>query len=253
MTVGRVVLGRSGLDVSRLAFGTGTDGVSGTSQQAGLGSDLTQLLLRAYEAGVTFWDTADQYGTHAHLCAALSCVPRDDITVLTKTRATTAAELDADVARFHRELGVRHLDVLLLHCMRDAEWTSRLEDVITRLTERKQAGDVRSIGVSCHAHSALEAVANEGWVDVLLARANPAGIRVDGDVRAACEAITRAGETGMGTIAMKVLGCGALARDGHTAVRFAFEHAHVDAITIGISDEWQLAQCVSWVEAFEVA
>src|SRR5512133_1523118 len=60
----RVVLGRSGLVVSRLAQGTGTFGVNKTSAQARkLGPEGVVELLRAGVAqGLNFWDMADSYG-----------------------------------------------------------------------------------------------------------------------------------------------------------------------------------------------
>src|SRR5712692_11086817 len=94
----QVRLGRTGLTVSSLCFGTGY--MSG-SVTAG-----ARLLVRAYELGVTFWDTSDDYGTHPHVARALREVGRDEIVVVTKTYASTAVGARRSVTKALRELRV---------------------------------------------------------------------------------------------------------------------------------------------------
>jgi len=59
------MLGKTGIEVSRMAIGTGTNGYGGNSNQTRkLGiKGLSDLLKVAYEKGIIFWDSADQYGT----------------------------------------------------------------------------------------------------------------------------------------------------------------------------------------------
>src|SRR6266545_1895539 len=102
-------LGRSGLTVSTLCFGTG--------YMAGAVSAGARLLARAYELGVTFWDTSDDYGTHPHVARALRDVGRGQVVVATKTYASTGAGARRSVTRALRELGVEEVDVLLLHAV----------------------------------------------------------------------------------------------------------------------------------------
>lgn len=74
----RVKLGRTGIEVSKLCIGTGTIGWSGESEQTrrlGL-KGLSDLLVYAHEKGISFIDSADQYGTHAHIQEALKKIPR---------------------------------------------------------------------------------------------------------------------------------------------------------------------------------
>src|SRR2546422_82308 len=59
VTKRRVRLGRTGLTVSTLCFGTGYMGGSVASG--------ARLLTRAYDLGITFWDASDDYGTHPHV------------------------------------------------------------------------------------------------------------------------------------------------------------------------------------------
>jgi hypothetical protein len=86
----QVPFGSTGLTVSRLAFGTGSHGWDHRSEQTDLGIEgLARLLCAAYDAGVTFWDGADMYGSHPHLARALQTVPRDRVVITTKTLAST--------------------------------------------------------------------------------------------------------------------------------------------------------------------
>ena len=102
-----VTLGQSGVRLSRLAMGTGTRGGGKSSNQTRqLGLDgLADLYWFGYDEGVRFWDSADSYGSHPHLKKALTRVEREKVVTLTKTRASTAEEMKADLDRFRQEIG----------------------------------------------------------------------------------------------------------------------------------------------------
>src|SRR6202012_3408552 len=88
-----ILLG-NGVKASRLAMGTGSHGSNGSSNQTRLGLDgLSSLFKSAYDQGINFWDSADQYGSHPHLKEALKTIPRDKVVILTKTHASTADEM----------------------------------------------------------------------------------------------------------------------------------------------------------------
>src|SRR5439155_7362963 len=83
-----VTLGSTGIKTSRLAMGTGTVGSNHHSNQTALGiQGLSNLLLNGYDHGLRFFDAADSYGSHPHVAEALKHVPRDKVTVLTKSWA----------------------------------------------------------------------------------------------------------------------------------------------------------------------
>src|SRR5881628_2668795 len=171
-----VVLGNTGIHTSRLAMGTGTVGVGHYSHQTALGvKGLSDMLLNGYDHGLRFFDAADSYGSHPHVAEALKRVARDKVTVLTKTWARDAATARADLDRFRRELGTEYLDICLMHCVTEADWTDRFQPVMDVLSEAKQKGVIRAHGCSCHSIEALESAAKSPWVDVDLARVNPVG------------------------------------------------------------------------------
>src|SRR5271157_5840553 len=121
-----VTLGKTGIKTSRLAMGTGTVGSGHHSNQTALGvQGLSDLLLNGYDHGLRFFDAADSYGSHPHVAEALKHVPRDKVTVLTKTWARDYKGVQADLDRFRQELGIDHMDVVLMHCVTEADWTTR--------------------------------------------------------------------------------------------------------------------------------
>src|SRR5246127_2878684 len=131
-----VTLGRTGIQTSRLAMGTGTVGVGHHSHQTDLGiKGLSDLLLNGYDHGLRFFDSADSYGSHPHVTEALKHVQRDKVTVLTKSWARDAATARADLERFRRELGTDYIDICLMHCLTEGDWTDRFQPVMDVLSE----------------------------------------------------------------------------------------------------------------------
>ena len=181
-----MTLGKTGIKVSRLFQGTGTNGVGKSSNQIrGLGFDGVVELLRAgVDQGVTIWDLADQYGTHPHANGALKTVSRDKVVIMTKTHAQ---HREGDVRRPRplpqgdRHRHARHRAAALHDVGRLAEGEGGAMAV---LSEAKQKGIIRAHGVSCHDFGALKAAAASDWVDVDLARLNPAGVIMDAPGRA---------------------------------------------------------------------
>jgi 1-deoxyxylulose-5-phosphate synthase len=230
-----VVLGNTGIRTSRLAMGTGTIGYGGASNQTRLGtSPFTRLLLDGYhENGLRFYDTADSYGSHPYVAAAIKQLPRDKVTVLTKTDTRDAAGVRADLDRFRRELGIDYIDIVLIHCVTESDWTTRFRGVMDVLSEAKQKGVVRAHGVSCHSIGALRAAAASPWVDVDLVRLNPVGAHMDADSGTVIGVIRQMRSSGKGIVGMKILGQGAMRDRPSEAIQFALSSGVLDAFTIG--------------------
>ena len=155
-----VELGRTGIKTSRLAMGTGTVGSGHHSNQTALGvKGLSDLLRNGYDNGLRFFDAADSYGSHPHVADALKHVDRTKSTVLTKTWARDAQGVRADLDRFRRELGADYIDICLMHCLTESDWTERYRGAMDALEEAKQKGIIRTHGCSCHSIGALRAAA----------------------------------------------------------------------------------------------
>jgi 1-deoxyxylulose-5-phosphate synthase len=233
-----VTLGKTGIQTSRLAMGTGTVGSGGHSHQTSLGvQGLSDLLLNGYDRGLRFFDSADSYGSHPHVSEALKHVPRDKVTVLTKTWARDAKSARADLDRFRRELGVDHIDVCLMHCLTEGDWTERYRGVMDVLSEAKEKGVIRAHGCSCHSIEALRAAANSPWVDVDLVRINPIGSHMDADPETVVAVLRQMKASGKGIIGMKILGQGDLRTRQDEALKYALSLGVLDAFTIGAENK----------------
>jgi aryl-alcohol dehydrogenase-like predicted oxidoreductase len=229
-----VTLGKTGIQTSRLAMGTGTVGSGHHSHQTALSvQGLSDLLLNGYDHGLRFFDSADSYGSHPHVAEALKHVQRDKVTVLTKTWARDAASARADLDRFRRELGTDHLDICLMHCLTESDWTDRYKGVMDVLSEAKDKGIIRAHGCSCHSIEALRAATNSPWVEVHLVRINPIGALMDSDPDTVVNVIKEMRARGKGIIGMKILGQGALRDRQDEALNFALSLNLLDAFTIG--------------------
>lgn len=229
-----VTIGKTGIKTSRLAMGTGTVGFGHHSNQTALGVDgLSALLLNGYDRGLRFFDAADAYGSHPHVAEALKHVPRDKVTVLTKTWARDPATARADIDRFRKELGTDHLDICLMHCLTEGDWTERYKGVMDVFSEAKEKGVIRAHGCSCHSIEALRAAAKSPWVEVDLVRMNPIGAHMDADPETVIGVVREMKAAGKGIIGMKILGQGAMRTRQDEALKFALSLDLLDAFTIG--------------------
>ena len=229
-----ITLGSTGIRTSRLAMGTGTVGSGHHSNQTALGIDgLSRLLRNGYDNGLRFFDAADSYGSHPHVADALKHVDRTRVTVLTKSWARTAPEMRADLDRFRKELGTDYLDITLMHCVTENDWTTRYQGAMDALSEAKQKGIIRAHGCSCHSIEALRTAAKSPWVEVDLVRINPIGSHMDADPDAVMNVIREMRASGKAVVGMKILGQGDLRHKQDDAIRFALGLNLLDAFTIG--------------------
>lgn len=250
----RVKLGPRGVELSRLAMGTGTDGSGGSSNQTrqlGL-QGLGDLFSAAYDQGVTFWDSADQYGTHPHVREGLKRAPRDKVTILTKTHASTEKEMRADLDRFRRELNTDYIDILLLHMMVDADWPDRKKGAMDVISEAQQKGIVRTHGTSCHTLQALKTASTHPWVEVDLARINPAKVAMDAEPETVIAVLKQMKANGKGVIGMKILGAGALRNRVDESLQFALSLDCVDCFTIGSESRAEMEDLLRKIPAASV-
>ena len=251
----RIDLGTTGITVSRLAMGTGTNGSGGSSEQTrSLGTDgLAALFKLGFDHGVTFWDTADQYGSHPHLRRALQGgIPREKVTILTKTEAKTAAGMRADLDRFRKELGTDYIDILLLHCQTDADWPKRCAGAMDVLSMAREQGIIRAHGVSCHSFGALKTAAETDWVQVDLARVNPVGTFMDNNPKAVTDVLRQMKAKGKGIIGMKVLGAGELVSKADECFQWQLAQDSVDCFTLGMKTPAEVLSTLKQIPAASV-
>jgi aryl-alcohol dehydrogenase-like predicted oxidoreductase len=237
-----VTLGRSGVKVTRLAFGTGT--ISGRVQRE-LGQEgFTRLVRHAYDRGIRFFETAESYGEmHTMLGVALKGIPRDTYQLMSKVTTRDGVDPQQKLDELRRLANTEYFDIMLLHWQHTATWpadTARWQDAILEVQSRKV---VRSHGASVHGLPALRRVPGNNWLQVAMVRMNHTGKSMDaedygtqglGNVPAVVTHVQEVRKQGMGVISMKLAGEGTFDReDRRKAMRFAFRNAGVDCVTVG--------------------
>lgn len=243
-----VVLGKTGIRTSRLAMGTGTIGSGGSSNQTRTNA-LPRLLLNGYDSGLLFFDTADSYGSHPDVAEALKHVSRDKVTVMTKCDSRDPKQARADLDRYRRELKTDYIDICLMHCLTEDDWTDRYRGVMDVFSEAKEKGIIRSHGVSCHSIGALRAAAKSPWVEIDLVRLNPVGAFMDAEPATVISVIKEMRAQGKGIVGMKILGQGAMRTRQDDALRFALGSGVLDAFTIGAENPHEQSDLIRRISA----
>jgi predicted aldo/keto reductase-like oxidoreductase len=251
-----VTLGKSGTQVTRLAFGTGTD--SGAVQAALGQQEFTRLVRYAYDRGVRFFETAEAYQTPAMLGEALKGLPRDSYHLMSKvTTFHEGIDPQAKFDELRRISQTEYFDIMLLHWQHTADWpqtTARWQEAILEAQSRKT---IRTHGASVHGLPALRQMPGNKWLDVALIRINHNGTRMDGptyedtnhpdNVSEVVDHIQQVKKDGLGVIGMKLCGGGQFVHshdDRVKAMRFAFNHAGVDAATVGFKSTQEIDEAI---------
>jgi diketogulonate reductase-like aldo/keto reductase len=247
--IDRVKLGNSGLTVSRIAMGTGTHGYNKSSDQTRLGMEpFVRLVRHAYERGIRLYDMADAYGSMPFVREAIRTLPRENITLLSKmwTQEDGTESVTANIDRYRRETASDYIDLLLMHCMTDGNWSKTRTRYMDGFSRAKQDGIVKAVGVSCHHIDALREAAVHPWVDVVMARINPFGSHMDGTADEIKSILATARENGKGVIGMKIFGEGTHVADDEReqSIRFALTEANVHCMTLGLTSTAQIDDAV---------
>jgi 1-deoxyxylulose-5-phosphate synthase len=249
-----VGLGRSGVRVSRLGLGTGSDG--GRVQRT-LGQDgFTRLVRHALDRGVTFFDTADNYGgMHAMLGAALRGLDRERIQIQTKIPFDRYPDPLRELDRFRREVGTQFFDSVLIHCTLTRRWPEEQKRLMDALAEAKRTGVIRSHGVSVHGLPALQGATETDWSDLTLVRVNHNGHHMDGptgrwqepgDRDVALPHIRRLHAMGKGVIGMKLAGNGDFTDPEvrRRSIDFVMRLPFVDAVVMGFKSPAEIDEAM---------
>jgi len=245
-----VTLGQTGIKTSRLACGTGTVGFNHRSNQSALGiQGLADLLLQGYDHGLRFFDTADSYGTHPHVATALKKLPREKITVMSKSWKRDAEGVRADIDRFRQELGTDYIDILMMHCLMEDDWTEKYRPAMDVISEAQEKGIIRAHGCSCHTIGALRAAASSPWVQIMLSRVNPIGSHMDADPNTVVATLRAGRQTGKAIIGMKILGQGDMRSRVDEALKYALSLDLLHAFTIGAESRKEQVDLISRISA----
>jgi aryl-alcohol dehydrogenase-like predicted oxidoreductase len=243
-----VTLGGSGIKTSVLGIGTGT---RGGREQRELGPDgFRKLVHHAFDKGIRYIDTADMYRMHGLIRGALEGLPRDELFIQTKTRAKEAKEAKADVERFRQELGVECLDTMLMHCMTTKSWPIDMRPVMDVLSEAKEKGRVRAVGISNHGMPPLQVAVDVDWIDVQLVRINPFGQKMDGKPDEVAALLKQIHDKKRGVLGMKIFGETGFEspEQRQQSLDYVLGLGSVDAFTIGFTSAAQIDETLGMIE-----
>ncbi len=248
-----VTLGKSDVKVTRLAFGTGTHN---GSVQRQLGQDgFTRLVRYAYDHGIRFFESAQAYPEmHEMLGIALKGLPRESYALMSKV-TTDDADPQTTIDEMRKQAQTEYFDIMLLHVQHTATWpsdSSRWQDGILQMEHRDA---VRAHGASVHSLPALRLVPENKWLEIAMIRMNHKGVSMDGpdyhfhgagDVPEVVEHVHQARAAGLGVISMKLIGEGSFTdrSDRQQSMRFAFQHAGVQAVTVGYKNTSEIDEAI---------
>ncbi|MBO0722914.1 MAG: aldo/keto reductase [Blastocatellia bacterium] len=252
---------KNNIKIPRLGIGTGS--INGQVQRS-LGQEgFTKLIGYAYDRGVRYFDTADNYKTHEMVREAIKAnkIPRDKIFIQTKLpiREETTKDPMATIDRYRKELGTDYFDSLLIHCATRETWVEDLKFLMEAFDKAQDKGIIKIKGCSCHGLRALRAATKNNWVEVQLARINPQGHYVDqnlddvhdpnGNYPEAMKEIKAMHAEGRGIIAMKLCGNGDFVKpeDREKAVQHAVKCGFVDAMVVGFKSNAEIDEAIERV------
>ena len=253
--VDQVMLGKTGMKLSRLGFGTGSN--NGRTQTAQGKDAFVDLIHYAYDKGITFIDTAESYVTFGVIADAIKGLPREKLFIQSKMEGSPADALAA-IDNHRKIFNTDYVDSLLVHCVSSSTWSDQRKRAMDALDQAKEKKWIKAKGVSCHTLPALRSAVTMDWTDVHLVRVNPQGSYVDaeaerdnwratgGDIKPVLEQIKATKAKGRGVIGMKLCGNGTFTNpdDREKSIRFAMSQKEIDAVIIGFKNRAEIDEAI---------
>jgi len=249
-----VTLGKSGIKVTRLAFGTGT--FSGQVQRQLGQQEFTRLVRYAYDRGIRFFETAESYGEmHKMLGIALEGIPRDNYRLMSKVTTRDGVDPVQKIDELRKLAQTEYFDIMLLHFQHSGTWPTDSRRWQDGILEAQNKRAVVSHGASVHGLPALRQVPDNQWLQVAMIRVNHKGVAMDaeqydtpglGNVAEVTTHIREARRAGMGVISMKLAGEGRFKtrEDRQAAMKYAFRNAGVDSVTVGYKNTAEIDEAI---------
>lgn len=226
-----VILGRSGIRVSRMCFG----GLVMGPLQADLSHEAAaEVMVEAFRRGVNFIDTAELYGTYGHIREAIRQWG-DKPVIATKCYAYTREGAEQSLEKARKELDVDVIDIFLLHEQETRLTLRGHREALEYFLEAKAKGIIKAVGASTHNIEVVEACAEMPEVDIIHPLVNQAGIGIgDGSIDEMLAAVKKAYEAGKGIYSMKALGGGNLLKSYEEAMSFVLNNPYIHSIAVGM-------------------
>lgn len=229
----QVTLGKTGITVEKNSFGALP--IQRISKE-----EAVKLLRKAYDHGVTFFDTARFYTDSEEKVGEAFKGMREKVYIATKTGATTAEAFWKDLNTSLHNLQTDYIDIYQFHnpsfCPKPGDGTGLYEAML----EAKEKGMVRHIGITNHRLNVAKEAIESGLYETLQFPFCYLATEKDLEIVDACK------EAGMGFIAMKALS-GGLITDSAAAYAFLGQYDHVLPIW-GVQRETELDEFLSYID-----
>lgn len=226
------VLGKTGLEISRLGFG-------GIPIQKTDANCTRSLMLRLVEEGVNYVDTARGYTvSEEYLGFALEGI-RDRFVIATKSMARTKEAMARDIDISLKNLRTDYIDLYQVHNpnAKDLEQVVAPDGALEALQEAKAQGKIGHIGITLHSAELFRRAVELDWVETIMFPYNI--VETQGE-----DLIALCAEKNIGFICMKPLAGGAI-EDAKTALRFVLSNPNVTVAIPGMASEDEIAQNVA--------
>lgn len=228
-----VTLGKTGITVNKNGFGALP--IQRISKE-----DAVKLARKAYEAGITFFDTARWYtDSEVKLGEAFDGM-REKVYIATKTGATDVEGFWKDLETSLDNLRTDYIDIYQFHnpafCPKPGDGSGLYEAML----EAKSQGKIRHIGITNHRLSVAEEAIESGLYETL----QFPFCYLTGEQELSL--VTKCKEKEMGFIAMKALSGGLIT---NSAAAYAFEAQYDNVLPIwGVQRESELDEFISYID-----
>ncbi len=224
-------LGNTGIQVSRIAYGTIPFKIKDTPPEEG-----APLLVAAAEQGINFFDLAEIYGTYPHMREALKRI-RQPVIIASKSMAKTPDAMDTSIKTGLEAVGIDHFDIFKMHGVDTLDDLEARKPVWDYLLKAKSQGLVRAIGISTHSCAVTAEIVNWPDVDTILVALNAHGTGISqGTTEEMRNLIKKAADTGKGVYLMKIFAGGNLFADPVAALRYGLDIPEVTSIAVGMQN-----------------
>ena len=227
-----VTLGSTGITVNKNGFGALP--IQRISDEAAV-----YLLRKAYENGITFFDTARWYSDSEHKLGLAFEGMRDKLYIATKTGAKNAESFWQDLETSLENLKTDHIDIYQFHnpdfCPKPGD-ESGLYDAALKAREQ---GKIRHIGITNHRLTIAHEAIDSGLYETL--QFPFCYLATDKDI----ELVEKCKKANMGFIAMKALSGGLIT---NSAAAYAFLAQYDNVLPIwGVQRESELDEFLSYI------
>jgi len=186
---------------------------------------------------------------------ALKGIPRDSYRLMSKVTTREGVNPQEKIDELRKQAQTDYFDVMLMHYQHVGTWptdTVRWQDGILEAKSKKA---IVGHGASVHGLPALRRFPGNKWLEIAMIRMNHKGAHMDaedfntggpGNVSEVVTHTKQVHKEGMGVISMKLVGEGSFTtrEDRQAAMKFAFNNAGVDSVTLGYKNTAEIDEAI---------